>query len=117
MEDSRTQRLHQLLKRLGQAVHGNVVNSDEVQACLRELHDCGWDALMLLQASLVCRENGQIRLEDSSMHLHMAPGPTRVEYTINPADVALLSAVGISPTRHRSNPTTPAVDSDDQSDR
>jgi hypothetical protein len=117
MEDSRTRKLHQLLKKLGQAVHGNVVNSDEVQACLRDLHAGGWDALMLLQASLVCRDSGQVQLEDSSMHLHVAPAAPRVEYTINKADAAFLASLGISPTRHRSAPSSPAVERHDQSDR
>ena len=43
MEESRTQRLQQLLKRLGRAVQGSVVQSEEVRECLEELHeDASW---------------------------------------------------------------------------
>ncbi len=48
MEESWTKRLQELLKRLGQAVHGSVVQSQEVRDCLEELHEDGWRAVMLL---------------------------------------------------------------------
>lgn len=105
MEESRTQKLHQLLKRLGTALHGSVVDSDEVQECLRELHDAGWDAVMLLEASVVCRPDGGLEPEHASLHVHADPRPTRrVEYRMNLHDAALLASLGISPTRHRSTP-------------
>ncbi len=103
MEEPRTQKLHQLLKRLGTALHGSVVDSDEVQECLRELHEAGWDAVMMLEASVVCRADGSIEPGQASLHVHADPRPRpRVEYRMNLHDAAFLAALGISPTRHRS---------------
>ena len=59
MEESRTQRLHELLRRLGKALHATVVSSEEVRECLEELHEDGWQAVMMLEASLVCGEDGR----------------------------------------------------------
>ena len=42
MEESRTQRLQHLLRRLGQAVQSSVASSDEVRDCLDQLHEDGW---------------------------------------------------------------------------
>ena len=47
MEESRTKRLHELLRRLGKALHATVVSSDEVRACLEELREDGWQAVHL----------------------------------------------------------------------
>ena len=105
MKDSRTYKLHQLLKRLGKAVHGSVVDSDEVQACLHELHRSGWDGLMLLEASLVCREDGSWEGQDASVHIHVDPNQSKVNYLIDARDADFLRSLGISPSRHRSQPS------------
>ena len=105
MRDSRTYKLHQLLKRLGQAVNGSVVNSDEGQACLHELHRTGWDGVMLLEASLVCREDGSWDGRDASVHIHVDPSQTQVAYRINAHDAHFLHSLGISPSRHRAQPS------------
>jgi hypothetical protein len=119
MEESRTQRVQQLLRRLGKAVHGTVVRSDEVQSCLRELHDAGWEAVMLFEASLACRPSGNgLEVEDASMHFHVDPSPARVTYRIDARDAELLSGLGISPSRHRSRPSQRHLpEPDDESDR
>ncbi len=119
MEESRTQKLHQLLKRLGTALHGSVVDSDEVQECLRELHEAGWDAVMMLEASVVCRPDGEIEPGQASLHVHADPRPrSRVEYRMNLHDAAFLASLGISPTRYRSNGAPGrAADTDDSPDR
>jgi hypothetical protein len=117
MDQSRTQKLQQLLKRLSQAVHSSVVRSDEVQACLQELRQDGWDAVMLLEASLVCRNEGAVDTDSASLHVHIDPGSDKVRYRIDARDAAFLNSVGISPSRHRATPSIPRVRSDDQSDR
>jgi hypothetical protein len=117
MEESRTQRLQQLLKRLGQAVHGTVIQSKEVRACLEELHDDGWRAVMLLEASLVCRDNGILESDEGSIHIHVDPSEATVNYRIDSLDARFLSSLGISPSRHRSLKTTPRREADEQSDR
>ena len=117
MEESRTQKLQQLLKRLGQAVHGSVVQSKEVRACLDDLHDHGWRAVMLLEASLVCRDNGVLDVEDGSIHIHVDPSEVNADYRIGAGDARLLSSVGISPSRYRSRPSPRRIDVDDKSDR
>ncbi len=101
--ESRTKKLQQLLKKLGKAVHASIVNADEVSACLRELKAHGWDAVMIMEASLVCREDGGRAVEDSSMHIHIDPATDEVRYRINSGDARLLASLGISPTRHRSS--------------
>jgi hypothetical protein len=117
MEKSRTQKLQQLLKRLGQAVHGSVVESKNVRACLDELHDEGWSAVMLLEASLVCRDSGVFDVEDGSIHIHVDPSGVSADYRIDATDAKLLSSLGISPSRHRSRPTPARREPDDQPDR
>ena len=108
MSESRTEWLHQLMKRLGKAVHGGVVDSDEVQECLRELREAGWDAVMLLEASVVFREDGQPVSEDASLHIHAGPRPRPPVYRLSLEDAAFLASLGISPSRHRSLPSPPA---------
>jgi len=117
MEESRTQKLQQLLKRLGQAVHGSVVQSKEVRACLDELHDDGWRAVMLLEASLVCGDNGMLDVEDGSIHIHVDPSQVAASYRMDATDARLLASLGISPSRHRTQASPRRTDADDQPDR
>ncbi len=117
MEESRTQRLQQLLKRLGQAVHGSVVQSKEVRECLDELHENGWRAVMLLEASLACRDGGVLDVENGAIHIHVDPTEAAADYRIDAGDAQFLTSLGISPTRHRSRPTSPRPEPDDQPDR
>jgi hypothetical protein len=102
MEQSRTQLLQELLKRLGQALHGTVVNSDEVRGCLRQLHEHGWEAVMMLEASVACRNDGEPEIEEASLHIHAEPGQGKVSFRMNLQDAAFLASLGISPSRHRS---------------
>jgi hypothetical protein len=106
MEESRTQKLQQLLKRLGQAVHGSVIQSKEVKACLDELHHDGWQAVMLLEASLVCRDGGPLEAEDGAIHIHVDPSEVSADYRIDATDARLLTSLGISPSRHRTQRTS-----------
>lgn len=117
MEESRTQRLQQLLKRLGQAVHGSVVHSQEVRECLDELHEDGWRAVMLLEASLACRDSGALDVESGAIHIHVDPTAVAADYRIDATDAKLLTSLGISPTRHRSRPTSRRPEPDDKPDR
>ena len=64
MEESRNQRLQELLRRLGKALHETVVRSDEVRDCLNELHEDGWQAVMMParpMATLARRASGTPR--------------------------------------------------------
>jgi len=117
MEESRTQRLQQLLKRLGQAVHGSVVQSKEVRDCLDELHDRGWRAIMMLEASMVCRDGGVFEADDGSIHIHVDPSDATADYRIDAHDARLLSSLGISPSRHRSLKTRPRLGENDEPGR
>ena len=71
MEESRTQRLQELLRRLGKAVHGSVVRSEEVRTCLDELHNEGWRAVMLLETSLACGESGLVEVDSGTLRMHV----------------------------------------------
>ncbi len=102
MQERRTQKLHELLKRLGQAVHGSVVQSEEVRGCLKELQEAGWSAVMLLEASLACREDHGLETEDASVRIHIDPQQGKVSYRIDARDAEILASLGISPSRHRS---------------
>ena len=115
MEESRAQRLHEILKRLGEALHGSVVNSGKVQACLRELHEKGWDAVMLLEASVVCHEDGKVSAEHASLHIHADPPEPEAAYDISMEDVRILRSLGISMNVDPGVRLTPGTD--DSADR
>lgn len=102
MEEPRTQRLHELLRRLGKALHTTVVRSDEVRDCLQELHKDGWQAVMLLETSVACGEDGSLEAGQGTMRLHIEEGATVPEYRIGVDDARFLSSLGISAGRHRS---------------
>ena len=117
MGEPQTQWLHELMQRLARAVHGGVARSSEVRSCLEELHRAGWDAVMLLEASVVFRENGEPLSNEAFLHVHADPRP-RPEYRLSPDDVAFLASLGISPTRYRSAPSRPiSPPHDDPADR
>jgi len=107
MEESRTLRLQQLLKRLGEAVHGSVVRSEEVRSCLEEMHEDGWHGVMLLETSVACREDGSLEVARGSMRLHVDADHDAAAYRIGVDDANFLSDLGISPSRHRSRATHP----------
>jgi hypothetical protein len=102
MEESRTQRLQELLRRLGKALHATVVRSDEVRECLEELHDEGWQAVMMLETSLACGEDGSVEVGRGTMRLHVGESSSTPEYRIGVDDARFLSSIGISIGRHRS---------------
>ena len=102
MEESRTLRLQQLLKRLGEAVHGSVVRSEEVRSCLEEMHEDGWHGVMLLETSVACREDGKLEVARGNMRLHVDADHDPAVYRIGADDARFLSDIGISPSRHRS---------------
>jgi hypothetical protein len=102
MEDSRTHRLRKLLKQLGEAVHGSVTSSEDVRARLQELHDDGWQAVMIVETSLACREDGSAGVEGGTVRLHVDADRKSVRYRIGSGDARLLSSLGISADRHRS---------------
>jgi hypothetical protein len=102
MEESRTQRLHELLRRLGKALHGSVVRSDEVRGCLEDLHADGWNAVMLLETSLVCGDDGSVDVDRATMRLHVDGERVAAEYRIGVDDAHFLSSIGIAAGRHRS---------------
>lgn len=102
MEESRTQRLHELLRRLGKALHSTVVRSDEVRDCLQELHEDGWQAVMMLETSVACGEDGSLEVGQGTMRLHIEENATAPEYRIGVDDARFLSSIGISAGRHRS---------------
>ena len=102
MEESRTQRLQELLRKLGKALHATVVRSDEVRECLEELHEDGWQAVMMLETSLACREDGSVEIGRGTMRLHVGENGSMPEYRIGVDDARFLSSIGISAGRHRS---------------
>ena len=102
MEESRTQRLHELLRRLGKALHATVVRSDEVRECLEELHEDGWQAVMMLETSLVCGEDGSVEVGRGTMRLHVGERSSPPDYRIGVDDARFLSSIGISVGRYRS---------------
>ena len=117
MDQGRRERLELLLKRLGRAVRDSVRDSDEVHGLLAELQADGWDAVMLLEASLVCRDDAtgddagideaDEADEADELEVHLTDTASAAEYRIDAADARWLAALGISPTRHRSQPRRP----------
>jgi hypothetical protein len=102
MEDSRSQRLHELLRRLGKALHATVVRSDEVRDCLQNLHEDGWQAVMMVETSVACGEDGSLEVGQGTMRLHVEENGAAPEYRIGVDDARFLSSIGISAGRHRS---------------
>jgi hypothetical protein len=102
MEESRNQRLHELLRRLGQALHATVVRSDEVRGCLQDLHEDGWRAVMMLETSVACGDDGSLEVGQGTMRLHIEENESAPEYRIGVDDARFLSSIGISAGRHRS---------------
>lgn len=102
MDEARNTRLADLLERLGRMIHAAVVDSEEVNACLDELREDGWDAVMFLEASMLCRADDGAGGDDGPrIEVETVP---QTEYRLDPADARWLAALGISPTRHRSLP-------------
>jgi hypothetical protein len=107
VDEARTKKLRQILKRLGEAINASVADSDDVHECLAELHADGWDAVMLLEASLVCREDPHPETSPEPVRIHVDTTLREAEYRLGQNDVRLLSSLGISPSRHRSRPQRP----------
>ena len=105
MDESRTKKLHEMLRRLGKAVHGSVARSGEVRACLSDLHEDGWRAVMLVETSLACEKNGTVEVEAGTMRLHSDSDRESPEYRLGVSDVSCLSSLGIAPGKHRANGT------------
>ncbi len=104
MDDTRTKKLHGLLERLGRAIRRSVADSDDVNSCLAELRADGWDAVMFLEAALGCRNDVDFDPDDDALRIHVGRTHRGAEYRIDSADARWLASLGISPSRHRSQP-------------
>ena len=103
-----------MLRRLGKALHATVVRSEEVRECLQDLHEDGWQAVMMLETSLVCGDDGSLEVGRGTMRLHVEENSASPEYRIGVDDARFLSSLGISAGRHRSpaKRLPPPVDTD-----
>jgi hypothetical protein len=104
VDDARRETLKLLLERLGRMIHAAVVDSDEVNDCLAELHGDGWDAVMFLEASMLCRRNDDGLPDEEGLQVHITHTRPQTEYRLDAADARWLASIGISPTKHRSQP-------------
>lgn len=104
MDDARNARLENLLQRLGRLIHAAVIESEEVHAGLAELREDGWDAVMFLEVSMLCRsdEGGDPPVDPPKIQVSQTRH--EAEYQLDSADARWLASLGISPTRHRSQP-------------
>ena len=91
MDETRNRRLHELLRRLGQAVHGSVVRSDEVRGCLEELGEQGWRAVMLVETAVACDEKGELETAAGTLRVHVNVDQDGPAYRIDAADTHLLA--------------------------
>ena len=107
MDDARTKEIRKLLERLRTAIHASVVDSDEVNSCLAELRSGGRDAVMFLEASLVCRQDENTDQAERTFRIQVGANPGDTKYSLGSDDARWLSSIGISPTRHRSHPQHP----------
>ena len=106
MDESRTTRLRELLQRLGQAVHSSVASSEDVRSCLEDLHGEGWQAVMFLETSLACDENGVVQPNRGTLRLHVDTDNSNSDYRIDVSDARFLSSLGIASGRYRSPGST-----------
>ena len=60
---------------------------------------------------------GVLDVENGAIHIHVDPTEAAADYRIDAGDAQFLTSLGISPTRHRSRPTSPRPEPDDQPDR
>jgi len=104
VDETRTGKIKKLLERLGTAIHASVIDSDEVNDCLAELHSGGWDAVMFLEASLLCRQDEGSDPVEEEFRIHVGTTHREAEYLLDSVDARWLAGIGISPTRHRSHP-------------
>ena len=107
MHNERSKKLRKLLERLGTAIHASVVDSDEVKLCLNKLQSGGWDAVMFLEAALGCRSGDSASSTEETLRIRIGTTHGESEYLLVPDDARWLTAIGISPTRHRSHPQRP----------
>ena len=104
MDDEKRARLNELLETLGHTINRAVSDSDEVNHVLAELHSHGWDAVMFLSASMLCRQDAGGDEVNEGVRIQVGTADREVAYRLDAADARWLSAIGISPTRHRSHP-------------
>lgn len=104
MNNARNKELQDLLERLGRAIHASMVDSDDVNHCLAALHSDGWDAVMFLEASLMCRRDEGTAGDEGALRIHVGTTHRDAEYLLDASDARWLSAIGISPTKNRSIP-------------
>ena len=107
MDDEKITRMRELLDRLGTAIHASVIDSDEVKRCLTELRGDGWDAVMMLEAALLCRHDEITDPLEETLRIRVDGGSDDAEYRLGSDDVRWLASIGVSPTRHRSHPQRP----------
>jgi len=107
VDDAHTKEIRKLLERLGRAIHASVVDSDEVNSCLTELRSGGRDAVMFLEASLVCRHDENTDRAERALRIQVGANLGNTKYLLGSDDARWLSSIGISPTRHRSHPQHP----------
>jgi hypothetical protein len=103
VDDARKEKLSRLLERLGHVIHEAVEDSEEVRSCLNELRSDGWDAVMFLEAAMLCRPDEGAPTPDG-VRIHVASTRPSAEYRLDAVDARWLASIGISPTRHRSHP-------------
>jgi hypothetical protein len=107
VDDEKITRMRELLDRLGTAIHASVIDSDEVKRCLTELRGDGWDAVMMLEAALLCRHDEITDPLEETLRIRVDGGSDDAEYRLGSDDVRWLASIGVSPTRHRSHPQRP----------
>lgn len=117
MEDARSERLKDILKRLGRTIKSSVHESEDVQECLEELHREGWEGIMALQAFVTCREQESEDDSSAALHVQVRTKEREVRYLLDASDAAFLESLGISPTKYRSAPRTPPRRDEDESAR
>jgi len=107
VDDGKITRLRELLDRLGNAIHASVVDSDEVKRCLAELRGDGWDAVMMLEAAMLCRHDEITDPLEETLRIRVDSTGSEAEYRLGSDDARWLASIGVSPTRHRSHPQRP----------
>lgn len=107
MDEEKIERLRELLDRLGHAIHASVVDSGEVKRCLTELRGDGWDAVMMLEAAMLCRHDEISDPLEETLRIQVDSTSCEAEYRLGSDDARWLASIGVSPTKHRSHPQRP----------
>ena len=69
--------LNQFIEELGDAINASLAESERFAAIMSEMEQAGYDAYVVLEASIGFRKNGAPEFESGQAEIQVAPQPRR----------------------------------------